>query len=343
MTKSKILSEKNSFLNTNLLDALRLLDPTNKSKYIELLYNLYIKHYFDRYINNEDNSQEIEQILTERFGIDKKRIELLTMGERQHITMMLNSYINYDDFKIFKDFADLNERKLINIDITTIKNLTELSNHLTLAEFKKEIKDSEKNIKVLLRDEKWLILRPLSYASSLKYGKGTKWCTTHHDSYNFYRYSKRGVLIYIINLQTGNKTGFFHNFDKNDHETSFWNVMDQRVDSFETDLDSVAIETLKKEIKENKVTNFDLFPESEKNKYKSENLKGLRPIEMEVTELPQPMDEVDLGELQQEILRYNYPINDYPNLTGNVTVTNGATVVSMSDWVSNTTTDVRLD
>jgi hypothetical protein len=301
MTKSKILSEQFNFLNTNLLDALRLIDPTSKSKYIELLYNLFIKPYFDRSINSIDRKVDIENTLTDRFNIDKKRIELLTMEEKQHICILLNSYVNSDDYKIFKDFADLNERKLINVDISAVKNITELSNHLTLAEFKKEMKDSEKNIKVLLRDDKWLIIRPLSYASSLKYGKGTKWCTTHHDSYNFYRYSSRGILIYIINLQTGNKTGFFHNFNLDDHETSFWNVMDQRIDSFETDLDNVAIDILKKEIKENKVTNFNLFPESEKKKYQIED--PIRIVDQLETELPEPISEVDLGEFQQEIIR----------------------------------------
>lgn len=341
MTKSKILSEQFNFLNLNLVDLLRLIDPTDKSKYIDLIFRLLIKSNLDRTMSHQSNDEEIRYLLEERFKIPKNKIDSLNPYEKQFICQMLNIFINTEDYKIFRDFAELNERKLINVDISNIKTITELSNHVTLGEFKKMSKDSENSTQILLRNDKWLVLRPLSFESSLKYGKGTKWCTASNDSYNFYRYSNNGILIYIINLETGNKTGFFHNIG-GDHETSFWNVIDQRVDSFETDLDSEVIDILRKEIKENKVSNYSLFSDNEKKKYElSGNVNIAIPVDS--IELEEEGDihyvstpRLELGELQQEIIGLT-------NLTGPGRVVNGATVVSMSDWVTNTATVIQRD
>lgn len=337
MTKSKILSEQFSFLNLNFIDLLRLIDPTDKSKYIDLLFRLFIKSNFDNVINNQSSKEEINYVFQQKFKIPKDKTDSLNDYEKQFYIQMLNVFINSDDYKIFKDFAELNERKLINVDISTVKTVTELSNHVTLGEFKKISKDSENSVQILLRNDKWLILRPLSFESSLKYGKGTKWCTASNDPYNFYRYSNNGILIYIINLETGNKTGFFHNIGL-DHETSFWNVIDQRVDSFETDLDSQVLDVLKKEIKENKVSNYNLFSDNEKKKY---DLSGNISISQEEPELI-PVSEIEFEESSEEMLELNYPVTNIgTNITGSVTSAVSATVINMGDWVTNTSTSIQ--
>ena len=58
-------------------------------------------------------------------------------------------------------------------------------------------KDLEKQIKVVYSDDEWVVLRPLTYHSSLKYGSSTKWCTASESNPDYFlRYVKRGILLY---------------------------------------------------------------------------------------------------------------------------------------------------
>ena len=98
-------------------------------------------------------------------------------------------------------------------------------------------KDLEKQVKVVLDTEEWLLLRPLTFQSSRKYGSNTKWCTTQENNPDYFmKYSNKGVLIYCINKKTGYKVASFYSLDKGDPEFSFWNQKDTRVDSLDTDL-----------------------------------------------------------------------------------------------------------
>jgi hypothetical protein len=91
-------------------------------------------------------------------------------------------------------------------------------------------------VKILDTDE-WLLVRPLTYYSSKKYGSNTKWCTTSEGNPEYFiKYSSRGVLIYCINKITGYKVASFYSLDKQEPEFSFWNQKDTRVDSLDTEL-----------------------------------------------------------------------------------------------------------
>jgi len=51
----------------------------------------------------------------------------------------------------------------------------------------------------LFRDEKYLLVAPLTHNASCKYGAGTKWCTTNRDSDDmFEEHIIGGVLVYLI-------------------------------------------------------------------------------------------------------------------------------------------------
>jgi hypothetical protein len=96
-------------------------------------------------------------------------------------------------------------------------------------------------------DDKWLLIRPITWESSLKYGSSTKWCTSSDTNPDhFFRYSERGILLYCINKIKGTKTAFFKTTaDKYEVETSFWNEMDSRIDSMESDLDTYIIDIIR--------------------------------------------------------------------------------------------------
>ncbi len=286
MTKSKELSTNNPFLNLNLIDFLRFLDPSEKSKYVDLLYRLFIKKRMDLEI---DNIEHIEKFFKE-LGVTENNLKNFQSEKLILFYHFVNQFISSSEYRLVKELCELQDRKLSNIDINKIKSFEDLSNAVTLHSIKKYLKDSERNVKIVIKDEKWLVLKPLSLQSSLKYGGGTKWCTTSSDGFNFYRYSKNGILMYLINLQTGNKYGFFHSI-KMDPETSFWNTIDQRVDSMETEIDGYVLDIIKNDIK-SKITNFEHFSRQEIEFYKKTQEENLTPVS--VLEEPENQPSEDL-------------------------------------------------
>jgi hypothetical protein len=119
----------------------------------------------------------------------------------------------------------------------------------------------------MYEDDEWLVLRPLTRESSVKYGAGTKWCTAStNEEYQFYRYTRRGILIYTINKKTGQKVAAFKNTDPYDEpELSFWNEVDTRIDSYEAELPELIMKLIFNEFKTT-ATNQDITPEQWKVK-----------------------------------------------------------------------------
>jgi len=110
-------------------------------------------------------------------------------------------------------------------------------------------------------DDVWLIVRPLTFESSAKYGAGTKWCTTSmNDKQYFTRYWSKGTLAYIINKQTGLKYAMFHALRNWDTELSFWDAVDNRIDFLSMDIDDKLTPVIKQLIKSDKA-NEDLCDE----------------------------------------------------------------------------------
>jgi hypothetical protein len=134
-----------------------------------------------------------------------------------------------------------------------------------LASFKSITNEFIKQVKIDYEDLEWLILRPFSFESSCKYGAGTKWCTTSESNPDhFFRYTKNGVLIYVINKKTGDKVGCYKNPDEVASE--FYNMEDIRVDSMDTKLPyeilQIVRELFKTEKEPNKFINEKVWDES---------------------------------------------------------------------------------
>jgi hypothetical protein len=119
--------------------------------------------------------------------------------------------------KIPTEFRDINNFKSIIEFQSKIKELMTPS--------RSEIKDS---VRVVLDNERFKIVVPLTFEASKLYGTGTKWCTTNKTHYD--NYMGRGILYYIIdktlnrkfghhvpenvNIRTGyNSVAFFNNED----------------------------------------------------------------------------------------------------------------------------------
>ena len=125
--------------------------------------------------------------------------------------------------------------------------MNEIESVVNLINIKNIGKEFSKQTYVDLDTEKWLVIRPLTYESSLKYGAHTKWCTAaKNNPYQFFRYTKEGVLVYCINKETGYKLAFHMFKDGNKfYDISFWNSIDERIDSLSAEIDFDVYQLIK--------------------------------------------------------------------------------------------------
>lgn len=90
-------------------------------------------------------------------------------------------------------------------DINMFKTITEFLNKV--AELATPSRSDIKNsVRVVMDDERFKVVVPLTHDSAKLYGRNTKWCTTNRTYYN--NYTKNGVLYYIIDKNLERKFGF---------------------------------------------------------------------------------------------------------------------------------------
>ena len=235
----------------NIIDLLSIFNSTGKSKYIETLLRI-LKNKKSN-INRSEYERELKHVyqLSEEFLNGLSNLQLVLY------TNILPSLISGSDAVFFKKFCELNERGLIEQnDLSTYYSFEQITTQLTLAELKENAKDMEGSIIKLHDDSEWLIVKPLTFAASKKYGAFTKWCTTSKNNPEYFtRYINRGSLIYIINKKTGLKVACFKSLDDSEPEFSFWNSVDLRIDSLESGLPNNILDLIVKDITENPVTN----------------------------------------------------------------------------------------
>jgi len=268
-----------------------------KPKYTEMVLNL-VKN---KILNQRSHMDDIISELTREYGFKKDELKSKTNEEINNIFKVVSDYIGYSNFNTVKKFIELNERNLINKnDLTSYKTFDELELQMSLATLKLVDKEMEKQIQKLYEDNEWLIIKPLSFLASKKYGASTKWCTTQEHNPEYYlKYSRRGILIYCINKITGDKVAAFKNIDEAwDKETSFWNLIDQRIDSLESGLPLEVMNVIRHEFINTKKSNWDILSDDEKNRqvlwleneYRGEKkLRGLEDGE----EVPMPQEPMD--------------------------------------------------
>ena len=161
--------------------------------------------------------------------------------------------------KSFKDIAQYENPEFIRVlmDIVDSKK--------TEREKERELKSQAEK---LYEDDDVLVIRPKSHAASCYYGANTKWCTTNEDNPEYYlKYSRRGILIYCMNKITGDKVAAFKSLDTSyDKETSFWNMVDNRIDSIDSNLPNEVMDVIRYEFNNTTKSNWDILPDDEKNR-----------------------------------------------------------------------------
>ena len=131
-----------------------------------------------------------------------------------------------------------------------------------------------KRTKEIFRDNKWLVLKPLTLNASIKYGYNTKWCTSSKDNpKTFYKYSMDGILIYIIERKTNIKWAVHWEINelRKKCEMSWWNAEDDRLDSMLVTIPEYVMNTIKRELVLESKPNYHYFSENQKNNYEKLN------------------------------------------------------------------------
>jgi hypothetical protein len=291
MTKIKDLKSQPEN-NLNIIEILELVCPEGKTKYIETLLRVMKKtKNFNNYIT------EIRDLLKNRLKVSDSKLDNFTDFQVFFMWRFLDTSFDINDLVEYQKFCEFNERGLIELnDLSRYSSFDEILSVTAIAELKSQEKELEKQIKVIYTNEEWTVIRPLTYHSSLKYGASTKWCTasTKNPDY-FFRYSKRGILLYMINKKTGLKVACFKSLDE-EHEFSFWNQEDIRIDSIESGLPLFIIDIIRDEITNNPVSNMSLL--SDEDRKIQENLvrskmKLSEPMDMEEEPVPVAMREYE--------------------------------------------------
>lgn len=259
--------------NLNLIEVLELFSPEKKTKYTELLLKM---------MNNtkmlKEHAKEIKANLLNNFEFIGEE-DLNKYGEIQlmWIYRFIDTFFNTSDLVNFRKFCDYNERGLIEQnDLTKYKSFEEVINQMAVADMKAEEKEMESQIIKIYEDDEWLMVKPLTHLSSRKYGSNTKWCTTQENNPDyFFKYTKRGVLIYNINKKNGYKVAAFYSLDKNEPEFSYWNQKDSRIDSTESELPMELIGFIRDHVKDSKMkTNHFFFETNDKDNKKTDGKSG---------------------------------------------------------------------
>lgn len=224
----------------NLVDAIQLFSPEGKTKYTEMLLRI-----MSSTPNLKDHSNEIIEHLVNTFDfIDKTELKKLSPMQLLLLYKFIETYFETNDLINFRKFCDYNERNLIEQnDLSRYKTFEDITTQVNVADIKVENKELEKEVVKVYEDSEWLLVRPLTFLASKKYGSNTKWCTTSESNPEYFlKYAERGVLIYCMNKKTGYKVASFYSLKPTDPEFSFWNQKDTKIESMDSEL---TVELLK--------------------------------------------------------------------------------------------------
>ena len=103
------------------------------------------------------------------------------------LVMEFDSLLPYIENKdiYHSDYSD------VNFLVKTVEDAKEFKEEKTF--------NKEEHVNVLIENEDYILLSPKTHRGSLKYGKGTQWCTAQTDyPGHFNRYNRDGYLVYLL-------------------------------------------------------------------------------------------------------------------------------------------------
>ena len=232
MSRLDELKKQYPELNITIMDVLKKLDSSNTYKYLPLICKIFTKKF-----KNESESFYSEFKIAEFLKEKGFSIDSLTINELL-VCYHISDFFSIDHYQVFRTFIEYMEKnKLLKNDVTSYSSLDDMRSAITLSDLEEYEKSLEKQVIKEFEDNKWVIVRPLTFSSSAKYGSSTRWCTTYQNEKQYFeRYWRTGILIYVINKQTGYKFAGFKSLEEK-REISFWGADDIRLDLLEIDID----------------------------------------------------------------------------------------------------------
>lgn len=241
MSRLEQLKKQYPEFNVTIFDIFDRMDVSKTYKYIPLFCKL-----FSQRINEPLQDLHFIQELDER--LDRKKINFENLTSKQkYVFLLLSEQWNDKQFETCEQFMDMMERGLLeNKDVTSYSSLEDMRAAITLSSLKEITKSLEKEVIKEYEDDNWIIVRPLTFLASSKYGASTRWCTTYQKEKNYFeKYWRTGILVYFINKKTGYKFAGFKSLDEK-NEVSFWNAEDNRIDFLETNIDDYLFPIVRK-------------------------------------------------------------------------------------------------
>lgn len=244
MAKQKDIVEKApDFMKMNLLDIIMMLDPSKTNKYTPMMVKLFTQNYNQRNVK-KGHLYELRTELREIY-----HVVLDNISDEQ--TPLIYQFLGSLDSGLVKsmlNFVEAAENKqLPGVDVTQINDISEIHQLMSLIKLKNISKKLQKQVLKDYEDNEWLIIRPFTAEASQKYGYGTKWCTaseTYHG--HFFNYTQDGKLVYCINKISGKKVAvYYRNNQEKETELSFWNMVDDRVDSMLSELPNSIMDVVR--------------------------------------------------------------------------------------------------
>lgn len=307
MSRLDELKKQYPELTISILDILKMLDKSKTYKYLPLLCKIFGKRFN---LELSHGSQDLEKVREDYKQIlSDKGFDTSKFSDNELIVMRhFNDLLPHDYIETFNSFMRDMELGIIEKkDVTAYSTIDEIRQSVSLASLKTLNKELEGQVLKEFEDDTWVILRPLTFQSSARYGSSTRWCTTYQaEKQYFERYWRRGILVYFINKNTGYKFAGFKALDE-ENELSFWNAEDQRVDFLNVDVDDYLFPIVKK-IFSSKQTNRDLSSEEIRDIVNTECSYELKSIIAIPEQEPLAADEYEIP--QTELNRMSLEISD---------------------------------
>ena len=238
-----IIAQAPSYMNTRFLDVVSLMDLSKTNKYTELIIKI-----LDSYTNRDNDLQIMLEDIRETYHIDLYNVVGLETKQLSLLYSYLGSF-NSSYIKSIMDFINACEKgQLKGVDVTNINTVKDIQDHMSLISLKNISKKLEREVVKDYEDNDWLIIRPFTHESSIKYGYGSKWCTAmENNAEYFFNYTENAKLIYCLNKINGMKVAVNHNYKtEGKKDLSFWNREDERIDSMMCGLPDNILMEIKK-------------------------------------------------------------------------------------------------
>ena len=317
MSRLDELKKQYPELNITIFDMMVRLDTSKTYKYLPLMCKIFgikfnVKNLFHRDELSKGMLEIHANLITKGISTDG-----LTDNQLYYMLNYISEHFSNDTYQTLNQFIQyMDKGQIENNDVTSYKNIDDIRGAITLATMKELTKDLEGQIIREYEDEKWVILRPLTFSASAKYGASTRWCTTYHREKSYFeKYWRKGILVYFINKQTGYKFAGYKGLHE-DSEFSFWNSEDNRVDYLDVDADDYLFPIVRRIFK-SESTNKNLSSDEIQEQVHKECIQEYEKMRVEFVSEPDetiPLDEQAMEQPESPTPNYQREMNTLSEL-----------------------------